>query len=226
MAGQDSQGEQLPARLFGQKAVNILRGWLQPSFGVKRVWMGWSWQLRFLAQTSPVLLTRRSWAAFRAGAVLASQWLEAPAALGRRGVPGTGSAAKPWDGHAPRPSVLKPPQQRGARAAACERVLQPEQQGAGVPSNTGSAGTRQTLPAEPGGSSASFLPPLAAPWHRQNSTGAGAERGLIHLCRVCVVPADPALSLTQGALVTALKALGTLLQTQPRMGHCCCSRDF
>lgn len=114
VAGQDSQGEQLPARLFGQKAVNILRGWLQPSFGVKRVWMGWSWQLRFLAQTSPVLLTRRSWAAFRAGGVLASRWLEAPAALGRRGVPGTGSAAKPWDGHAPRPSVLKPPQPRGA----------------------------------------------------------------------------------------------------------------
>lgn len=72
------------------------------------------------------------------------------------------------------------------------------------------AGTRQTLPAEPGGSSASFLPPLAAPWHRQNSTGAGAERGLIHLCRVCMVPADPAFSLTQGALADSSKSIGNI----------------
>lgn len=45
-----------------------------------------------------------------------------------------------------------------------------------------------------------FLTPLAAPWTRQSITGAGAERGLIHLFGVCVVPGDPALSLTRGAL--------------------------
>lgn len=137
--------------VFGQKAVNIFRAWLEPRFGVKRVWMGWSWQLHFLAQTSPVLLTRRSSAAFRALGVLASRVAGGtrslvPGGFGERGVSGGWSPVQTSQDGAPNlrvPLVLsfqRSSSGEGPWEAACERVPQPGQRGAGVPENTGSAG--------------------------------------------------------------------------------------
>lgn len=92
-------GAALSKAFFGQKAVNIFRAWLEPRFRVKRVWMGWSWQLHFLAQTSPVLLTRRSSAAFRAVGVLALRvaggtCVLVPGSVGKEGCHGDGVQCK------------------------------------------------------------------------------------------------------------------------------------
>lgn len=137
---------------------------------MKRVGMGWAWQLPFLAQTSPVLLTRRSSAACWAVGVLASRVAGGTRVLavsGGRRVTGTGSEGhspgrSPAHVGAPRPFLLTQLQQRGlpgssgcfpsrSKVRGCPTVL----------ALRDGAGTGQMLPAEPDGSPASLL--LALP---------------------------------------------------------------
>lgn len=220
---------------FGQKAVNISRAWIgaldaAQDRGEACVWMGWSWQRRFLAQTSPVLLTRRSSAACRAVGMLASRVVGGNHAWGARqlwegvGVTGTMSNANfpgwsPEPVGAPRPSLLTQLRQRepagssvragsAAGAARCRGARQYRLCG------TGQGHGKRCQLSPTGALPRSSWRRQGAPHHRLcTPTSLKHHRGLIQpqqlvlvglglMVGVCVVynPTSPALSPTRGVL--------------------------
>lgn len=181
-SGWDLRGSSSPQGFSGEKVVNIFRAWREPRFRVKHVGMGWAWQLPFLAQTSPVLLTRRSSAACRAVGALALRVAGGTRVLavsGGRRVTGTGS-----DGHspgrspervgAPRPFLLTQLQQRGLLGSSVCFPSRSQVPGCpGIPALRDGAGTGHMLPAEP-----CLAPPGTA---REPCTRAGAGLDPIQL---------------------------------------------